>query len=337
MRQLMNADGNDVDNLDDSMLPRICDCMERYIDYNGVLQDLGNPGSAFRKLNLYCIQNQKGEMLDTHYAAYHLQEIQATLGLDISLLLKQFNRWPFIKWGDINNDNKYVEDVRNYVLQSFFRAYLDNPGNFSNSIIELGVATLKLQKPGFMVKQGSTQANYRPVAVLNIDNYWRTFVATYLGTDFLKDAGGIITGEAITLLRWLYDRNEVSDPALLNTILERADEATLKTYLHNMMNDHLSKTDITNDKFLYFGKLLPSLSADMDANTARGLIQHFIKPIYKDTECAAIIVANKNFYIAIMRHDTDIAATIAKEMVGMEDYASVKDDLNDMIPKEEKE
>lgn len=331
------ADGEDVEELDDSMLPRICDCMGRYIKYTKVLQNLGEPGSAFRKLNLYCIENQKGEMLDTHYVAYHLQEIQAALGLDISLLLKQFNQWPSIKWGDINKDNEYVNDVKNYVHQSFFRAYLDYPGNFSNSVIELGVATLKLQESGFLVKQGTSQSSYRPAAVLNIDDYWRTFVTTYLGTEFLKDAGKLITDEAITLLRWLYDRNEVRDPDLLDAILERADEATLKTYLHTVMNQHLSKTDITKDQFMYFGRLLPSLSADMDANTARGLIQHFIKPIYKDTDCAAIIVANKDFYVAIMRHDTDIAATIAKEMAGMEDYASVKDVLNDMIPKEEKE
>lgn len=331
------ADGKDVDALDDSMLPRICGCMGRYISYTDVLRNLGKEGSAFRKLNLYCIENQEGYLLDTQYAACHLQELQTTLGLDISLLLIQYNRWPSIDWGDLNDSNECVKNVRQYVHQSFFRAYLDNPGDFSNSVINLGVETLKLQVPGFLVKQVTVVQNYRTTVAMNIDDYWKAFVATYLGTGYLKDAGESITNEAITMLRWLYDHNEVSETSLLDAILKRADEATLKTYLHSMMNDHLSKADITKFKFLYFGKLLPLLSADMDANTARGLIQHFIKPIYKDTDCAAIIVANKDFYLAVMHYDTDIAAVIAKDMAEMEDYALMKRVLIKMIPKEEKE
>ena len=104
-----------------------------------------------------------------------------------------------------------------------------------------------------------------------------------------------------------------------------------------MMNDHLSKQDINKEKFLYYGKLLPKLGADMDANTARGLITHFIKPICKDAGCAAIIIEHKDFYLSVMRKDATIAASITKEMAELGEYASIDKELRDMvILKEEK-
>lgn len=331
------ADGKDVDGLEDSMLPRICDCMGRYIDYTDVLKNYGKTGSAFRKLNLYCIENQEGESLDTQYAASHLQELQTTLGLDIELLLKQFNRWPSIDWGEMNNDNEFVKNVRNYVHQSFFRAYLDNPGDFSNSVISLGVAALKLQGAGFLAMQHTIQQGYNRTVVLTINDYWMSFIETYLGTEYMKEAGALLTNEAVTMLQWLFDHNEVKATALLDSILKYSDAPTLKSYLHTMMNDHFDKTDISKEKFLYFGKLLPLLGADMDANTARGLMQHFIKPIFKDPECAALIVDNKEFYIAILHYDTAMAAPIAKDMAEMEVYAPIKDVVIDFLPKDEEE
>ena len=122
-----------------------------------------------------------------------------------------------------------------------------------------------------------------------------------------------------------------------DSILKYSDEPTLKSYLHTMMNEHFDKTDTSREKFLYFGKLLPMLGADMDANTARGLMQHFIKPICKDAECAAIIVANKEFYLTIMHLDSAIAAPIIEIMIGLEAYQAIDSDLKGMLPKEEKE
>ena len=90
-----------------------------------------------------------------------------------------------------------------------------------------------------------------------------------------------------------------------------------------MMNGRLSKTNINRVKFLWFGKLLPQLGADMEANVARGLITSFIKPVYKDAECVALIVEHKAFYLAVMKKDEAIAESIAKEMVGMDAYAAV--------------
>ena len=97
----------------------------------------------------------------------------------------------------------------------------------------------------------------------------------------MKEAGALLTNEAVTMLSWLYDYNESKEPELLDKILQYADAATLHSYLHTLMNVNLSKADINNEKFLRFGRLLPMLGANMDDNTARGLIIHFVKPASK--------------------------------------------------------
>lgn len=331
------ADGNDISSIDDSMIPRISDCIGRYMDYTGVLKNTGTDGSAFRKLNIYFIENLIEGSLDTKYVAKHLQEIQNAIGIDKGLLLKQFNRWDAIDWGEMKVGNEYINDVKNYVHRAFFNAYLDNPGNFSDSVIALGTATLSLQNSGFLAIQQQVQQSYnRQITVMKIDDYWKDFVVTYLGTGYLKVAGETLTNEAVTMLQWLYDRNEIIEPALLNAILQNPEETTLKSYLHTMMNGNFVKNDINKEKFLYFGKLLPLLSSDMDANTARGLMQHFIKPVTNDADCAAIIITYKDFYLAVMYHDTAIAAPIINDMLGMDTYKTIEGQLHKMLPKEEK-
>lgn len=328
------ADGNDMNEIDGRMLPRICECMNSYFNYTELLAHTGKEGSAYRKLNIYCVENLEGGLLNTVYAAKHLVELQKELGLEQALLLKQFNQWPAINWGEINTENEYVKDLKNYMHQSFFAAYRDNPGYFSDSVIKLGMAAMECQNTGFLAIAKNVQRNYNMVMTLVIDGYWRSFVETYLGTVYLPEAGALLTKEAVTMLQWLYDQSEVKEPELLNTILQRGDEATLKSYLHSMMNDHFSKTDINKVRFLWFGKVLPLLGADMEVNVARGLITHFIKPVCKDAECAAVIIEHKAFYLAVMRKDADMATPIVKEMVGLEPYAIVKDELVAMLPKE---
>ena len=326
------ADGKDINNIDDRMIPRVCECMDRYLDYTEVLKHTGKEGSAFRKLNLYCIKHEKGILLNMIYTARHLHEIEAALGIDIGVMLKQFNRWPAVEWGELNVNNGYVKEVKSYVHSSLLSAYRDNPGNFSNSIISLGVAALSLQEKGYLVKQ---QVQGGRITVLIVDDYWREFVKVYLGTKYLENADEKLTGEAVTILQWLYDRNELREQELLDTILKYSNEARLRSYLHTMMNENFVKTDITKEKFLYFGKLLPMLGADMDANTARGLITHFIKPIYNDAGCAAIINKYNDFYLSIIRIDITIAAAIVKDMLGKEEYSAVAEDLRKMTGQEE--
>lgn len=325
------ADGYDLDEIDDQMLPRICDCMERYMSYTNVLKNIGKDSSAFRKLNIYCIEQQRGRNLDLRYAAGHLATLQSSLGLSIDVLLAHFNKWPSIDWGELNNDNVYIREVEDYVHLPFFSSYLDNPGNFSDSIISLGVKSLSFKSIGFLASKKAVSQYNRVVNKLETEEYWRAFVETFLGTVYLPKAGMLLTGEAITMLQWLYDHNEVKTPKLLDTILEHADEATLKNYLHTMMNESFSKKDVNKEKFIYFGKLLPMLGADMDANTARGLMAHFIKPVYQDEECASIIVTHKVFYLAIMRLDAQIAQSIAKEMKVLDAYSALAIDLENIL------
>lgn len=315
------ADGNDQTAIHDELLPRICDCMGHYLDYTDVLQNLGKDGSLFRKLNIYCIEHQRGELLDTKYAARQLKTIQQNLGMDITKLLNQFNRWPVIDWGEISADNEYVKGIRNYVHQSLFTSYRDNPGHFSDSIISLGVQAIEKQKTGFLAIAASR----------TIDSYWKDFVMTFLGTKHMKGAGVVLTNEAVVMLSWNYHYNENREPELLDKIIQYADAATLRGHLHNLMNEQLSKTAINKQRFLRFGRLLPMLGANMDDNTARGLITHFVKPIFKDAECAAVIVEYKDFYLDVLRKDTTIAEPIVKEMAAMEGYAEIAEELKTII------
>ena len=327
------ADGIDVNSINDEIIPRICECMDRYLDYTELLKHLGKEGSAYRKLNVYCIEHQEGNLLDEKYAANQLKNFKETLGVDLETMLSHFNRWPKIKWGEMTKDNDYIKNVRSFVHQSVFTAYLDNPGSFTNSIIELGVNALKLQESGFLAIKRKEQHGYYSTEVLAIDDYWKDFVKSYLGTPHLPQADAKLTGEAITLLKWLYDKNELKDSTLLKKIVKNADLPTLVDHLHDMMNECFSKSDITKKQFLYYGNLLPMLGADMDTNTARGLMQHFIKPICKDEECASIIIANKSFYFSVLSSDLNFAQTVINEVKDLEVYADGKVEWEDMMDK----
>ena len=332
------ADGKDMNEIEDEMIPRICKCMNRYFEYTELLKHTGKEGSAYRKLNVYCVEHLEGDELDTMYAAQHLVELHRTLDLEKGKLLKQFNQWPDINWGEITAENEYVKEVKNYVHQDFFESYRDYSGSFSDSIIRLGVESMELQNTGFLAKSQQVQQGYnRTATTLVVDDYWKAFVQTYLGTKYMPQASVLLTNEAVTMLQWLYDHNEVKESALLDDILGYADEATLKSYLHTILNDHFAKTDINKSKFIYYGRLLPMLGSDMDANTARGLMQHFIKPICKDSDCAAIIISNKEFYLDIMRLDSTIAASFVREIVDIDFYSEVTKELKDLLPKEKAE
>ena len=333
---MLLVDGTDVDSINDEMIKRVCECMERYINYTELLKHTGKAGSAYRKLNIYCIEHKEGGLLDEKYVANQLKNLHDTLGVDINVMLKHFNRWPKIDWGEKTKDNQYIANVKSYVHQSLFEAYLDNPGDFTNSIIELGVSALELQEKGFLVKIQSDQRYYNSSKIINIEAYWKDFVETYLGTPYLPEADVILTGEAITILDWLYEKDEMKDSTLFDSILWKADKPTLVSYLHSMMNEHFVNSDISKQRFLYFGKLLPILGADMDSNTARGLMQHFIKPICKDAECAKILIANKSFFFSVMCCDLSFAQSILNEIKDLEVYLEVKAELEDMLDKEKK-
>lgn len=314
--------GSDLKDIPDELLPRISECLERYIDYTFLLQHQGKDRSAFFKLNIYYIENHKGEKLDLVYAASHLQELITTFKLPHSVILNHFNRWSDIDWGNFDSNNKYLKNFKFYVDQRLLKSFLDNPGCFSNSIIKLGLEALKIQTKGFLVKKQQNNPNS-----LTIDPYWKSFIETYLGTDYLKKASAIITDEAVTMLDWKLSNHQIIDPILLDKLLDYSDEFTLVQYLHDVMNRIFIKYNIKTSSFIYFGKIVPRLGPNMDKNTARGLISHFIEPVYKNPECAKIIIENKDFYFEVMKKDIKLSSNILKEMESLEIYSDVKEYL----------
>ena len=84
---MLLADGTDVDSINDEMIKRVCKCMGRYMKYTELLKHIGKEGSAYRKLNVYCIEHQKGDSLQLNYAANHLKNLHETLGVDINVML----------------------------------------------------------------------------------------------------------------------------------------------------------------------------------------------------------------------------------------------------------
>ena len=78
-------------------------------------------------------------------------------------------------------------------------------------MIKLGVETIECQKTGFLVSARQVQQNYSIVTKLVVDSYWKEFVETYLGTEYMPQAVALLTNEAVTMLQWLYDHNEVTE------------------------------------------------------------------------------------------------------------------------------
>lgn len=333
------ADGSDINlNLSDDVLSRLSGCVERYMSYTDLLKHTGSAGSVFRQLNVYMIKKQKGHILDLHYAAKEILSIKDTLEIDIESIFNQFNRCPDIDWGEFSVGNDYVVNVKNYVHQSLFEDYKKYQGPFTQSIINLGVQAISYQTTGFLAKMQQVRQGYSIVNRLVVDSYWSAFVMSYLGTDYMKVAGEKLTNEATTILNHIYDSNtcEADVSLLLDKLLEYPDSLTLEKFIHNMMNNNFTKIPITILKFKYFGNLLPMLGSSMDANTARGLISNFIKPICLDPECASIIIKKKDYYIELLKLDKVLAAPLINEMVKFDSYSPIAEILKSILPEIDK-
>lgn len=50
------ADGHDIANISETIIPRIANCFEKYMDYDYLLKQAGNQHSAYRLLNVYIIK-----------------------------------------------------------------------------------------------------------------------------------------------------------------------------------------------------------------------------------------------------------------------------------------
>ena len=331
------ADGNDLPNVEDTMLPRLSGCVEKYITSDDLLKHRGSSGTAFNKINAYMVKNKKGDDFDIPYFAENILIISEELGLDIKTLLDYSNDYEFEEIEDLSASN-----IQKYLHQELFADYLASPGLFTKGLINQGVSILKTQEAGLLAKIGPQATNSR-VEQLYVNQYWKQFVLTFVGTEYIPKLNAQLTNELITMLRRIADSNTVEDKELLEFMLgHQPVDTLLREYLNNEMNNRFTKTDITPLKFKVFGGLLPVLTPDMDANTARNLSLHLIKPIYMGKDCAHIIVENKDFYLGLMRKEAPSVQDILKGMLDNADtkaiYAPIKEEIEILlIPEEENE
>lgn len=280
------------------------------------------------------IQNKKGQNISFSYFAKSILIIRDGLGLGVNNLLDYSNDWEYTEIEGLTASN-----IQEYIHQEIFADYLACPGYFTEGLIKQGISVLETQDEGFLIRISSNPSNPR-LPRLVVNPYWKQFVLTFVGTKFIPKLNELLTKELITMLKRVVDSNAVEEQALLRFLLSHDPvDAIMRDYLNYVMNNHFAKTDASVTKFKVFGGLLPVLTPDMDVNTARNLVVHFIKPVYKDKECAQIIVANKDFYLGILTKDAPSAQEVLKGIIGEADtsdiYEVIKGEIGGFIIKEE--
>lgn len=310
------ANGYDITNFEDRMLPRICHIIEKYIAYTDLINRLGNSGSALYKINRYMIENCIGEKLNPKYVAQNMQRIINTLTITSEAFFKQFNRWSF-KW-----DENDISSYSSYVLEPLFEDYKSNPGSFTHGLITLAVKAMEGQPEDFLTS----------------DSYWISFVKVFLGTQYLPSTNKQLTEELTQQLDYVISYNGIRDEELINCLLSKSpDESILISYLTNKMSTYFAQNDVTSSKFQVFGKLLPKLERSITVDTCIGLIDHFIKPVYSETKCAEIITNNPDFYLYVFEVGATVAQPILKEMLASEMYEPIHRKIETLIDAEKKD
>ena len=191
------ADGHDVANINETIIPRMAGCFEKYLDYSSLLKRSGSQASAYKLLNIYVIKNKLGKTPDVKYAAQNIKTIKQNLALDYSEIFSQFNRWA-PEWSD-SDETTYTS----FCLQDLFDTYKEYSGLFTNGIINLGVRVLKKQPRGFLYSPNSSP-----------NPYWSQFVQSFLGTKFLPDLTNNLYEELKSLLDRVITANGVEYLAL---------------------------------------------------------------------------------------------------------------------------
>ena len=166
----------------------------------------------------------------------------------------------------------------------------------------------------------------------NPNEYWRKFILSYLGTEYLPEFTDNLYDEFKTLLDRVLAANRVEFVELMDKLLKAEKNMdNLVMYLHEKLNSYFKHNRCQIAVFKVFGALLPYLGPDMDENTARGLISNFIDPVVIDRDCAAIIVDNASFYFGVMEHNKVLSMPILKKMLSnanvSEIYLSVKKEI----------
>ena len=311
------ADGHDIAHISETIIPRMAGCFEKYLDYSSLLKQSGSQASAYKLLNIYVIKNKLGKTPDVKYAAQNIKTIKQNLSLEYSEIFPHFNRWK-PDWNDSD-----VTAYASYCLQDLFDTYKTYPGLFTNSIINLSVRALEKQPKGFLYSPNNSP-----------NTYWSQFVQSFLGTKFLPELTNNLYEELKSLLERVITVSRVEYPDLLNNLLLVSRRSELLEYFNNKL-DYFAKNQCQINVFKVFGKLLPDLGNSMDDHTARGLISNFIKPVVNDSECAQIIVANKDFYLGVMAHCKEMSQDILKTMktnVNVKDiYSTIIADIDRLI------
>lgn len=310
------ANGYDVPNFEDKMVPRISKIIEKYIVYTDLIKRLGNSDTALFKINQYMIENCVGNKLDPKYVAQNIQRIKNALNITYEVLFKQFNRWSF------KLDENDISSYSSYVHEPLFEDYKRNPGDFTDWLITLAVKAMERQPEGFLTS----------------DNYWISFVKVFLGTQYLPSTNEQLTEELKQHLDYVISYNAIKDEELLNCLLSNSpDMSIFISYLNDKMSAYFAQHDITSSKFQVFGKLLPKLERSITANTCIGLIDHFIKPVYRETECAEIITSNPDFYLYVFKVGATVAQAILKEMLASEMYEPIHKEIETLVNTEKKD
>ena len=308
------AKGYDFPNFEDSFVPRICQIIDKYISYHNLITKLGSVDSALYKINRYMIENCIGENLNPKYVAQNMQRIINTLTITSETFFKQFNRWSF-KW-----DENDISSYSSYVLEPLFEDYKSNPGSFTQGLITLAVKAMEGQPEGF----------------LNSNSYWISFVKVFLGTQYLLSTNEQLTEELKQQLDYVISYDNIRDEELLNCLLSNSpDKPSFIGYLNDKMSVYFAQNDITSPKFQVFGKLLPKLERSITADTCIGLIEHFIKPVYRETKCAEIITSNPDFYLYVFEVGATVAQAILKEMLASEMYEPIHREIETLIEKKD--
>lgn len=324
------ANGYDLQNFKDEVLPSLSECIERYVDYSYLIQHLGTEGSAFCMINKYMILHHLGHKVDYAYIAQNMSTIKENLKLQYSDIIKRLDNIENLDWigSDSMSNKEYKNDINSFLPLDMMEVYKENWGKFSQSIVTLGVSALCDQPVGFLF------SNSRDT----INNYWSTFIKTYIDTGTFVNAKELLTKELTNILKYVkqnsYTTIETSN--ILQLLISFAEKSMLAEYLRTELNEYFIKQDCRHAAFILFGDMIPVLTADMDLNTASGLISHFIKPNYTQSDSIKIIIKNKQFYLCILKKDLQVSAPIVKDMLNKTEYSEIHQDLRKILPKEEK-
>ena len=297
------------------------------MDYSKLIQYLGAEGSAYNLLNKYIILQRKGTKVPYPYIAQNITSIKDKLGIEYSDIILRLDDIQTLDWIDPTGSNaSFKSNIANYLPQSMMQVYKDNWGNFSQSLVELGFDALLDKQKGFL---------FNP-AYDRIDEYWKTFIETFLDTNVSEDARKVLTKELTYALDGIRQNTHpnIGSSNVLQLLISIANKPLLLEFLRTQLNEFFFKQDCRLDSFILFGKLLPLLGADMDKNYASGLITHFVKPNYDNADSVKIIIENKQFYIGILTKDISVSIPIIKGMLAKSEYSEIHEELTLLVPKE---